>query len=113
MISTKFSPSILLGALLSIAASASLAAGGTDRFGNAVPVSGNQRTIELTPSTRYLNIEQGQTVKFVTQGKAFAWNFDTFGTPVFDLAKIAPKDINVGNVKVYISPDRTYAGGAN
>lgn len=112
MTSTKFLRPLMLGALIAATGTTAYAASHTDRFGNAVPVSGKQRTIELQPGTRYLNIEQGQTLKFIVQGKAFAWNFDTFGTPVFNLAEIAPKDVDVGNVKVYISPDRTYAGGS-
>lgn len=113
MISTNFFRPFMMGALFAVASTASFAASDADRFGNAVTVSNAQRPVELTPNTRYLNIEQRETVKFVAQGKVFAWNFDTFGTPVFDLAKIAPKDINVGNVKVYMSPDSTYGGGAD
>lgn len=104
---------LMLAALLTSASASTLAANQAAPLGNPVPVSGSQQTIELQPGTRYLNIEQGQTLKFVAKGKAFAWNFDTFGLPVFNLSDIAPKDVDVGNVRVYISPDRTYAGGAN
>jgi hypothetical protein len=62
-----------------------------------------QRTINLLPDTRYVNVEQGETIKFTSGGKTFTWHFDTLGTPTFKLAKIAPKDINSGNIQVYVS----------
>jgi hypothetical protein len=75
------------------------------------PAAGSfaQRTINLLPDTRYVNVEQGETIKFSSGGKTFTWNFDTLGTPTFNLAKIAPKDINSGNIQVYVSRNPLYS----
>lgn len=80
-------------------------------YGSAVPGGVAQRTVELHPGTKYVNVEQGETVKFVAQGKAFTWNFDTFGTRPFELSRVAPQEVNVGNVVVYVSDNPLYTGG--
>jgi len=49
------------------------------------------RTITITPETRWVNVSQGEDVKFVdtATGQSFVWNFDTTN-PMFDLATVAP-----------------------
>lgn len=116
MTSTKLAPTLILGVIAAAVGTAAIAAspaGISDPLGYSAPETTAQRTIVLAPDTRYANVEQGETVKFVSQGKAFTWNFDTFGTPVFALKDIAPKDANVGNITVYVGPNRWYSSGAN
>lgn len=86
---------------------------GVARYGNPAQDATAQRSIELRPGTRYVNVEAGETVRFVAQGKSFSWHFDTLGTPVFSLAEIAPQGANVGNVTVYVDSNPLYRGGAN
>ncbi len=43
---------------------------------------------------------RGETVLITVGDKAFAWKFDTFGTPNFSLQEIAPKDFNVQGIRV-------------
>ena len=75
-----------------------------NHLGTAAPMRNGDRQIVLTGNTKYVNVEHGETVKFVADGKAFAWNFDTIGTPTFQLAEIAPAGLAVGAVRVYIAP---------
>ena len=86
---------------------------GVARYGNPAQDASAQRSIELRPGTRYVNVEAGETVRFVSPGKSFSWHFDTLGTPVFSLGEIAPKDANVGNVTVYVDSNPLYRGGGN
>lgn len=73
-----------------------------DPIGTAAPEAAAQRTITISPTTKYVNVERWEVVKFVVDGKSFTWHFDTLGTPIFELAAIAPKDINVGKVVAYV-----------
>jgi hypothetical protein len=81
-------------------------------YGTGVTAGGYDRVVEITPQTKSVNVTNGQTVKFVIAGKTFSWNFDTFNYDnVFDLSRIAPADIRVDGVKVYIEPNPLYFGG--
>ncbi|HCY63197.1 MAG TPA: hypothetical protein DHV59_10280 [Oxalobacteraceae bacterium] len=71
-------------------------------FGTTAPEAAAQRTITITPTTKYVNVERWEVVRFLVDGKSFTWNFYTLGTPIFEMAAIAPKDINVGKVVVYV-----------
>ena len=79
-------------------------------LGSPAPESAAQRTINLLPSTKYVNVEQSEIVKFSSGGETFTWNFDTLGTPNFDLAAIAPANMDVGKVRVYVGPNSLYFG---
>lgn len=63
------------------------------------------RQIELRPGTKYVNVTAGETVMFKVGGKSFTCKFDdTLKHSNFDLAKIAPKDIDVKGIRVYCQP---------
>lgn len=97
------------------ATQALLASGVKEPLGTPAPESAAQRTITITPTTEYINVERWEVVKFLVDGKSFTWNFYTLGTPIFELAAIAPKDINVGKVVVYVQKplfDPTLDGGS-
>jgi hypothetical protein len=112
---TKIPGVLLFAVAVAISGSASAIehVKGAARYGNAVQEPNAGRTIELRADTSYINVEAGETVRFVSQGKTFAWHFDTLGTPVFKLGEIAPRDANVGNVTVYVDSNPLYRGGAN
>ena len=61
------------------------------------------RTVKLGPGSRYLNVYRGDIITIVRGEKAFTWKFDTLGFPVFELAKIAPRDFDAGHVTVYVA----------
>ncbi len=75
-----------------------------NHLGTVAPMQNADRQIELTSNTKYVNVKHGETVKFVADGKAFAWKFDTIGTPTFQLAEIAPAGLAVGAARVYVAP---------
>jgi hypothetical protein len=78
-------------------------------LGDPAPPTAAERTITITPGTRYVNVEGGETVKFDAGGKTFAWNFDTGESVMsFDLNRIAPPGMLGQKVTAYISPNPLY-----
>lgn len=73
------------------------------------PASGRlsvDRRIELRPDMGDIRVRKGDTVVFEGDGQAFAWKFDTLASPaVVELASIAPQNMRVPNVKVYVGED--------
>lgn len=111
MFSTKLIRTLVLaaaGAAVGTAAFAIPHPAAESPLGYAAPDARAQRTIDLRGDAKYANIEQGETVRFITSGGSFAWTFDTLGTPAFSLSSIAPKDVAVGSVTVYVAPNRLY-----
>lgn len=105
----KFSILITAGALSATLGTSAFA---SDKYtikgqhlGSAASAQWVDRQIELRPGDKYLNVARGETVLIKVSGKAFAWKFDTLGTPVFNLQEIAPKDISVQGVQVYVGED--------
>ena len=72
-----------------------------DLYGEPADASAAERTIVVTPSTKFVNVKHGEVVKIVAGGKEFAWDFDGIEQP-FELAKIAPQGAIDHNVRVYI-----------
>jgi len=74
--------------------------------GPAQPASA-ERTITITEKTKSLNVVGGETVKFVTGDKVFAWHFDgPFSS--FKLNQVAPDGVLDHVVTVYVSPNPLY-----
>lgn len=102
----------LLG--LALAASAfGLNAGAADinpkLYGNEASASGANRVVEITPATKYVNVIDGDTVKFKIEGREFTWTFDLYHQEgVVELSSILPKDMRAGDVKVYVASDPSY-----
>jgi hypothetical protein len=99
-------------AMLASSISSAHAAGPTGTaadYGTSVAASTDARQITIFPQTKWVNVTDGETVKFDVNGKTFAWNVDTFGRDTsFDLAKIAPTGIQVNGVRVYVAPNPLY-----
>ncbi len=72
-----------------------------DLYGEPAEAALADRTIVVTPSTKFVNVKHGEVVKIVAGGKEFAWDFDGIEQP-FELAKIAPQGAIDHNVRVYI-----------
>jgi hypothetical protein len=67
------------------------------------------KALTISAVTRYVNVENGRAVRFDVDGRSFDFLFNTWpGDKVVDLADIAPKDIAVPHVPVYIAPNRLY-----
>ena len=64
------------------------------------------RIITITPNTKWVNVHNGERVKFVDtgSGQSFIWNVDTFEYRL-DLATVAPdRVLNGRRVLAYIRP---------
>jgi hypothetical protein len=92
-----------------------MAATPDELLGDPVPAAAAakdaDRTITITPDTKYVNVVGGQTVKFDVGGQTFAWDFngaDTVGS--FDLNQVAPPGLLDHAVTAYVSPNPMYEG---
>ena len=108
MIVKKLFATVVIASATILASSAALAIHTVQPFGNQVADSVVARTIELDSNTKSVNIEQGETVKFVFGNKSFAWNFNTLSTTPFKMAKIAPLNPSIKDVQIYVSRNPIY-----
>jgi hypothetical protein len=71
------------------------------------------RTIEINGTTKWVNVNHGEVVRFVSNGREFTWYFDGVSQPrPFDMAEIAPAGFLGQGVKVYVGAgDDAYSGG--
>jgi Heavy-metal resistance protein CzcE len=75
------------------------------------------RTVRLGSGSRLINVAYGETVRFIVTGKngserSFAWRFDVSpAVSHVDLSDVAPADLDVQNVRVFVAPDARYRGG--
>ena len=99
----------VLALTLSLSALSSMAATPLNLLGDPAPAAVADRTITITPDTKYVNVQGGQTVKFDVGGKTFAWDFDGPVTS-FDLNRVAPPDLLDHMVTAYVSPNPLYMG---
>lgn len=89
---------------------ASLLAGGSTQaqdmrsftMGSAVPAAAGQRSIVLDADTRWVNVNQGEQIRFIAGNKEFGWRFDASGAHSFNLQQIAPAGALSRPVQVYI-----------
>jgi hypothetical protein len=108
---TKLLVPAVVAVMLSLPAVSSMAEARLDLLGDPAPPTAAQRTITITPSTKYVNVEGGEIVRFVVGGQTFAWNFDTASSVMaFDLNRIAPPGALDHKVTAYISPNPLYLG---
>jgi hypothetical protein len=86
-------------------------------YGTSAEGDFTDRTVRLGSGSRWINVAYGETVKFIVTGengseRSFAWRFDV--SPALshvDLSDVAPADLHVQNVRVFIAPDARYRGG--
>lgn len=93
-----------------VAAAASIASMGAqardpnpELLGEVVPVAQAERTITITPSTRWVNVTKGETVRFVDEDREFAVHFER-SADSFDLNALAPTGSLDHRVRAYLSP---------
>jgi hypothetical protein len=78
-----------------------------DLLGTAVDLPGAQRTIVIRPDTRWANVVGGEIIRFVVDGREFAWSFDGPARSL-DLQQVAPPGVLGRSVIVYIEPNPLY-----
>lgn len=80
-------------------------------YGTSVPAGQADREIRLDSATRWVNVHQNETIRFVVGTQSFMWKFDTLGTPTFDLNQVAPAGVlGRAPITVYVAPDPRYSG---
>jgi hypothetical protein len=95
-----------------IALAAALALAAPLLFANAT-ASGLSvdRTIVIDSSTRWVNVNGGNVIRFIANGQSFDHRFNSYThSHVYDLGKIAPAGALNRSVKVYVSPDDRFTG---
>lgn len=81
------------------------------QFGMAAAPANADRHIVIKADTKWVNVDNGDTVTFEVDGKSFTWHFDTLHSEqAFDLAKIAPEGVNAGTATVYVASNPLYRG---
>src|SRR5438128_10390615 len=74
-----------------------------DMLGKPAQASAAQRTISIDPKTRWITVERGEVVKFVTNGQEFAWACHRMSSSL-DPDRIAPNGALDLRLNVYVSP---------
>ncbi|WP_020656999.1 CzcE family metal-binding protein [Massilia niastensis] len=78
-------------------------------LGERAPEAAAARTIVITPDTKYVNVEGGETVRFVVGERAFAWNFNgSLIVDMVELNRVVPPDILNHKVRAFVAPDPRY-----
>jgi len=69
------------------------------------------RTIVIDSSTRWVNVNGGDVIRFNANGQSFDYRFNSYTqSRVYDLGKIAPAGALNRSVKVYVTADDRYTG---
>jgi len=101
----------LSSSALLVSAHAAPPSGSAADFGTQVADNAAMRTIAINADTKWVNVTNGETVQFNVNGVSFSWHFDTYQDETsFDLVKIAPAGVMVGNVRVYVAANPLYRG---
>lgn len=79
-------------------------------YGTALPDTAQaEHVVEIRPGARWANVVNGQTVKFVVDGKSFNWHVWTMpNVNAFNLDQIAPAEVKAAGIKVYVAPSAQY-----
>jgi len=97
--------------MLASAAQAQSPTGGPADYGTQVAPDTPARVVNIDATTTYVNVEDGETVKFNVNGKSFVWHFDTYPeTFSVKLSRIAPAGLAIKGVTVYIDGNPLYLG---
>jgi hypothetical protein len=91
--------SVLVLGMASFAANASIS---PNLIGEAASTASAGRTIAIDSETKWANVDQGETVKFIANGREFAVTFDGVAADV-DLQQLAPAGTLDHKVEVYVS----------
>ncbi|MGB7196603.1 MAG: CzcE family metal-binding protein [Collimonas pratensis] len=106
---SKFLIPALLALTLSVSTASSMAADNHSLLGEAATTAATSRVITITPDTKYVNVQGGQSIQFNTGGSTFGW---TFNGPAksFELNRVAPAGLLDHPVRIYVSPNPLYNG---
>lgn len=86
-------------------ASAETFRNGESFYGQASRTAAGARVVNLDKTTKYINVEYGETVTFRGQGKEFSWTFDGLDHRPVDIRKVAPAGFAATPLMVYVEPN--------
>ena len=100
----------ILAAAPLLALALSIPAHAADTYGTVAPATANAgRVIEVTPSTRYVNVANGETVTIRMGGDSFTWTVaTTSNVDAVPLARVAPQGSPATSAVVYVAPGASY-----
>lgn len=79
-------------------------------YGALAAPAAASKTIRITPATRWVNVDNGDTITFDDGKVRFTWHFSTFAElRHFDFAAIAPAAMTNKRVTVYLSRNPLYS----
>ena len=89
----------------------------TSAYGTPAQRDSSNRIVQLSPGLHSVDVAYGESVTFIVDAengkqRSFAWRFDV--SPALshvDLSEVAPADLSVQNVRVFVAPDSRYRGG--
>lgn len=80
-------------------------------LGDPIPLTAAERTIEILPETKWVNVVGGENIKFVVGDQSFAWSFNVASSvSSFDLQRVAPPGMLDRPMIAYIETDPKYRG---
>ena len=102
----KFTLFISAAATLALTATMPAFAGDNgSMYGQTTPATTADRTVLITPNTRFVNVTHGEVVNFVVGNKHFTWDFNGPSTLcAIDLQQIAPGAFD-HTVTAYVARD--------
>ncbi|GAC1425235.1 MAG: hypothetical protein NVSMB6_25940 [Burkholderiaceae bacterium] len=83
-------------------------------LGDPAPLTAATRTVVIEPGTTRTSVIGGEVIRFMVDGRAFAWSFDgPINVTRVDLRRVAPAGMLNQDVVVYVAPNPMYSGGDN
>ena len=93
----------VIAAILLAATAASYAREISQPYGKGVQTPHAQREITVDSKTKYINVDRGEVVRFVTPQSTFVWSFDTGrNRSEFEFARIVPHSVNANGIRVFV-----------
>lgn len=80
-------------------------------LGDPISPASAERTIEIFPETKWVNVVGGEKVNFIVGDQSFGWEFNVaVSVSSFDLQRVAPPGMLDRPVIAYVETDPRYRG---
>ena len=106
----SMSKRLLLAAVIATAGlSAGVHAAPASDYGHTEPATASEKLINISADTKTVNVDNGDTVTFVSGHQTFTWNFRTLrDEDDVRLSTIAPAGFPAKDIEVYVARDPLY-----
>ena len=99
----------ILAAAPLLAVAFSIPAHAADSYGTVATAATAGRVIDVTPTTRYVNVANGETVTIRMGDDSFTWTVATrSNVDAVPLARVAPEGSPATSAVVYVAPSASY-----